>query len=413
MMRVEDVAPAEYNPRVALRPGDPDYEKLRASVEDLGVIDPLVWNEGTGRLVGGHQRLQVLKDLGVKEVPCFVVHLSEEKEKQANLALNKITGRFDEEKLGALLTGLDPAVVKLSGFDPKDLKPMEYVEADFFSRDEKDMDAHEDGNDEYNAFVDKFKEPKTTDDCYTPENIYNVVADFVAEEYGRNRQRFVRPFYPGGNYQRETYPTGCTVVDNPPFSILSEIIDFYVRQEIPFLLFAPTLSTMGNLRGDRRGKLCLILVGAQVTYENGADVSTSFITNLETANALRMIPELREKLEAANEENLRALHKSLPKYVYPYNVISGKDYRLCKYGQALTIPWSECLFIREMDAQKEAGASIYGGGLLLSERAAAERAAAERAAAERAAATTWPLSEREQALIRQMAGGVPDEQADD
>ena len=121
MMRVEDVAPAEYNPRVALRPGDPDYEKLRASVEDLGVIDPLVWNESTGRLVGGHQRLQVLKDLGVKEVPCFVVHLSEEKEKQANLALNKITGRFDEEKLGALLTGLDPAVVKLAGFDPSEL----------------------------------------------------------------------------------------------------------------------------------------------------------------------------------------------------------------------------------------------------------------------------------------------------
>ena len=122
MMRVEDVAPAEYNPRVALRPGDPDYEKLRASVEDLGVIDPLVWNESTGRLVGGHQRLQVLKDLGVKEVPCFVVHLSEEKEKQANLALNKNKGRWDETKLSDLLRGMDPSTIRMAGFRPEDIK---------------------------------------------------------------------------------------------------------------------------------------------------------------------------------------------------------------------------------------------------------------------------------------------------
>ena len=121
VLPVTAVRPADYNPRVALRPGDPDYEKLRASITDLGVIDPLVWNENTGNLVGGHQRLQVCMDMGITEVPVFVVHLSEEKEKQANLALNKITGRFDETKLNEILTGLDPAVIKLAGFDPKEL----------------------------------------------------------------------------------------------------------------------------------------------------------------------------------------------------------------------------------------------------------------------------------------------------
>ena len=87
IMPVDQVRPADYNPRVALKPGDPEYEKLRASIADLGVIDPLVWNETTGRLVGGHQRLTACINEGMKEVPCFVVHLSEEKERQANIAL--------------------------------------------------------------------------------------------------------------------------------------------------------------------------------------------------------------------------------------------------------------------------------------------------------------------------------------
>ena len=124
VMPVEKVRPADYNPRVALRPGDPDYEKLRASVSDLGLIDPLVWNETTGRLVGGHQRLQVCIDTGMTEVPVFVVHLSEEKEKQANAALNQITGRWDEQKLREMLEGLSPESVKLAGFDAKDLRAL-------------------------------------------------------------------------------------------------------------------------------------------------------------------------------------------------------------------------------------------------------------------------------------------------
>ena len=122
VMPVEKVRPADYNPRVALRPGDPDYEKLKASVSDLGLIDPLVWNETTGNLVGGHQRLQVCIDTGISEVPVFVVHLSEEKEKQANAALNKITGRWDEKKLREMLESLSPESVKKAGFDPKDLR---------------------------------------------------------------------------------------------------------------------------------------------------------------------------------------------------------------------------------------------------------------------------------------------------
>lgn len=138
VMPVEKVRPADYNPRVALRPGDPDYEKLKASVGDLGLIDPLVWNETTGNLVGGHQRLQVCIDSGYTEVPVFVVHLSEEKEKQANLALNRIHGEWDEKKLQELLRSFSPEILKLSGFEPSDVKP---YKPDQVEKNDSDEDA--------------------------------------------------------------------------------------------------------------------------------------------------------------------------------------------------------------------------------------------------------------------------------
>ena len=79
-MRLDELRPADYNPRVALRPGDAEYEKLKRSVQELGIVDPLVWNKQTGTLVGGHQRLTVLRDLGYEVVPCWVVNLSPEME---------------------------------------------------------------------------------------------------------------------------------------------------------------------------------------------------------------------------------------------------------------------------------------------------------------------------------------------
>ena len=108
-----------------------------------------------------------------------------------------------------------------------------------------------DTNDEYKAFVDKFKPKKTTDDCYTPENIYDAVCGWVEMEYGVSRDRFVRPFWPGGDYQRFEYPEGCIVVDNPPFSIITQIKNFYTSRGIDFFLFAPSLTLIS---GYKRGQ---------------------------------------------------------------------------------------------------------------------------------------------------------------
>lgn len=87
---------AEYNPRKDLKPGDPEFEKLKRSIEEFGYVEPVIVNKRTGyRIVGGHQRYKVLKQLGYTEVDCVIVDLDEQKEKALNIALNKISGSWD------------------------------------------------------------------------------------------------------------------------------------------------------------------------------------------------------------------------------------------------------------------------------------------------------------------------------
>lgn len=135
---------------------------------------------------------------------------------------------------------------------------------------------------QYQAFEDKFKMAKTTDECYTPPEIYDGIAEWVSAEYGIDRREFLRPFWPGEDYRKEEYPDGCAVVDNPPFSILSQIITFYLENNVKFFLFGPTLTILQQLqRPERRGRLCVLLVGTKLVYENGAEVNTSYITNMD------------------------------------------------------------------------------------------------------------------------------------
>jgi len=118
-----ELLPADYNPRKDLKPGDLEYEKLRRSIEQFGYVEPVIWNKATGRVVGGHQRLKVLMDLGHTEVDCVVVDLTEEKEKALNVALNKISGEWDKNKLSLLIADLQGADfdVSLTGFDPAEI----------------------------------------------------------------------------------------------------------------------------------------------------------------------------------------------------------------------------------------------------------------------------------------------------
>ena len=118
-----NLLPADYNPRKDLKPGDPEYEKLKRSLEQFGYVEPVIWNKATGRVVGGHQRLKVLIGMGITEVECVVVDLPEDKEKALNIALNKISGDWDKDKLAVLIADLQGTAfdVSLTGFDAAEI----------------------------------------------------------------------------------------------------------------------------------------------------------------------------------------------------------------------------------------------------------------------------------------------------
>lgn len=127
-----DLLPADYNPRKDLKPGDAEYDKLKRSIEQFGYVEPVIWNKTTGRVVGGHQRLKVLMDMGMTEVDCVVVEMDEDKEKALNIALNKISGDWDKDKLALLIADLQGADfdVSLTGFEPAELDDLLNTGAD-------------------------------------------------------------------------------------------------------------------------------------------------------------------------------------------------------------------------------------------------------------------------------------------
>ena len=123
---VERLIPATYNPRKDLKPGDPEFEKLKRSVEEFGYVEPIIWNRRTGVVIGGHQRLKVLQHLGYTEVDCVVLDIDEQKEKALNVALNKISGEWDMPLLTALLKDLNEGGfdATITGFDVTELSAM-------------------------------------------------------------------------------------------------------------------------------------------------------------------------------------------------------------------------------------------------------------------------------------------------
>ena len=97
---IDQLKPAKYNPRKDLQPGDPAYEKIKRSLHDFGYCDPIVWNEVSGNIVGGHQRYKVLKAEGATEVDCVVVHIENPADEKAlNIALNKATGDWASPRI--------------------------------------------------------------------------------------------------------------------------------------------------------------------------------------------------------------------------------------------------------------------------------------------------------------------------
>ncbi len=121
-LSLKELKPAAYNPRKKLKKGDKEYEKIKQSLLKFGYVDPIIVNEDL-TVIGGHQRLTVLKDLDYETAKCVIVDLPKEDEKALNIALNKITGQWDEALLADLLLDLQESDfnLDLTGFEPPEI----------------------------------------------------------------------------------------------------------------------------------------------------------------------------------------------------------------------------------------------------------------------------------------------------
>jgi len=123
---IDKLSHAKYNPRIDLKHGDKEYEKLKRSIQEFGYVEPIVWNEQTGNIISGHQRFKILKELGNIEIDCVVVNEDEQKEKALNIAMNKISGDWDIPMLKDLLQEIDTGMfdITLTGFDTEEIEKM-------------------------------------------------------------------------------------------------------------------------------------------------------------------------------------------------------------------------------------------------------------------------------------------------
>lgn len=142
-LKIADLIPATYNPRKELKPGDKEYEKIKNSITEFGYVEPVIVNKDM-TIIGGHQRVNVLKSLGYDEIECIIVDVDKTKEKALNIALNKITGEWNKELLADLIEELQDSDfdVSFTGFEPPEIEQLfNTVHDKNVSEDDFDVDA--------------------------------------------------------------------------------------------------------------------------------------------------------------------------------------------------------------------------------------------------------------------------------
>ena len=358
---------------------DPDF------LEDRPLLAvPAESGKGERYIVfAGNLRLKACKESGVKTAPVVVYFPGSDEDretvKRRAMLDNGSFGSWDYDALANEWDDLPLVDLGIPAWAP---------EQDW-TKDGLSSEGRE-GADGYDEFVDKFAPKLTTDDCYTPPAVYDAVLKFVGTITDLEGKKVERPFAPGGDYENYAYTPHSIVVDNPPFSILSQICRFYSERGIPFFLFAPALTLFTATDCD----LTYIVANAPITYENGAVVSTGFITNIIPDIRIWCCPELGHYIDEAQPDE----DKTKQGFVYPDNIVTAAILgKIVKRDVELKIRKVSCEAIKESDSAKAQGRGLFGGGFIMSDRAAAERAAAERAAA-----TRLSLSDREKEIIARL-----------
>lgn len=250
---------------------------------------------------------------------------------------------------------------------------------------------------DYDSFVAKFSDnPKTTDDCFTPKDVYEAVVEYVGTIIDMSDKVILRPFFPGGDYENSEYPDNGVVIDNPPFSIFTKCCSFYSMHKIPFFLFGPGLTIASCC------KFCTaVIIADQITFENGAKIKCNFASNLYGDTMILTAPLLSQLIAACPSQNLKV---NLPKFRYPDEVLDVSAMQtICRGGIEFKVMRNECEIIRNLDLHPKDG-GLFGDHFLLSATKGADKEAA-RLRAQEAARQAIPieLSKRERRIVERLS----------
>ena len=247
---------------------------------------------------------------------------------------------------------------------------------------------------DYEGFLAKFQDnPKTTDDCFTPKDVYEAVVEWLGTVYDMTDKVILRPFFPGGDYENSDYPENGVVIDNPPFSMFTKICAFYSRHKIPFFLFGPGMTITSCCKCG----CTAVMVDNNIVWENGAVVRVDFASNLFGDIVAMTAPKLRQMLAACPSQNVK---KALPQFSYPAEVVRVSDFHvICSGDVDYVLRRSECDLTKKLDYKD----GMFGDFFLVSSDKGAEKEAA-RLRAQEAARNSIPinLSEREHRIINKL-----------
>lgn len=210
----------------------------------------------------------------------------------------------------------------------------------------------------------------STDECYTPPAVYDTVLDYAVDRYNLQGKHIVRPFIPGGDYQKYAYDKNDVVIDNPPFSITTKIAKWYVDHNIPFFLFVNGLYGVSLSRG-LHGKATVIATNANASFYNkGSDksIKLGFVTNMEPKNII-----IRGDAALTNKLNGLVDKKSFKRFHYPDNFLKNNDILAAlQRNVELKLTTNNCLFEDNLDYHKAQHVKVFGGGYLVDDKLYAE-----------------------------------------
>lgn len=326
-VKLDEIKVNEHNPRQIKQK---EMDKLKKSLKDfpeMMQLRPIVVDEN-GVILGGNMRYQALVASGADSADVIQVEgLTEDQKREFIIKDNVPYGDWDWDALA-------------NEWDPDELNDWGLLK--------KWHEPETDEPDEYSAFVDKFKPKLTTDDCYTPPAVFSVVEEWARDRYKLGDVENIRPFKPGGDYTKEDY-TGKVVIDNPPFSIMSEIVRYFLEHGIKFFLFYDARYAENAMRTDPE-TMTVVIPDCTIVYENGAAVTTCFVTNFEGGKII-VSGGLGEKIKEANDTG----SAELTKYADPENLT-----KCVKVGR-LGLKDKDMELVYGLDYMR-AKTEVFGGG---------------------------------------------------